>query len=177
MKRYPLCTMIKRNIVLVSLPMVIVLVFALTMVFTPTRTLFQRFVSSTWCGQWLNLSDVISTISWLSMCSTAWTIVVWVITDIQIRKHFIDPKALPCPRCLYDLSGVSLSGNCPECGLQYDAESVIEHWSGKHQRGLGREFKVVPRKFTVDDLAQRQRASAAPSPGQSSQSPPATPAP
>lgn len=174
MKQYPLCTMIKTNIVLATVPLVVLYLFVFSMIFRSARTLFQRFMSSTWYGQLLNLSDVGSTIVWLGTFSTAWTIALWIVTYLEIRKHFMDPNALPCPRCLYDLSGVSLSGNCPECGVQYDAERVIEHWSGKHQRGLGRGCKVVPRKFTVDDLARRQRASASLSPDQPSPAPPAS---
>lgn len=124
----------------------------------------------------------------------AWALIACVyIACVEAWKQrnllapFRSPSALPCARCLYDLSRADTSRHCPECGQAFDPAELVDYWRRYAKSSLfGR--RLIPRKSLAtppssepaqppSEVALTQSASpaspASPPPDQSSPAPPA----
>ncbi len=112
------------------------------------------------------------------VCVEAWK-------QCHLLAPFRSPSALPCARCLYDLSRANTSRHCPECGQPFNPAELVDYWRRYAKSSLfGR--RLIPRSLaphSEDSQSTRSRHSvppliepaspASPPPDQSSPAPPA----
>jgi len=74
------------------------------------------------------------TLCWMSIWM-AGTAVVWKETKLESmrRKRDGPDRAIPCPKCGYDLKGRTMA-RCPECGTQFTLDELFGAWVGQNSR-------------------------------------------
>ena len=50
------------------------------------------------------------------------------IRGTSLRRSVQRAEGLVCPDCGFNLSGSPHQGVCPECGVAYDADTVLDAW-------------------------------------------------
>lgn len=139
-------------------PVLILLSLVMVLSHLSVRTWLERAASHAWYTSLLKPENFGYMIYSSSTFVLVWIFVVTFITCRRLRRHFVDNKALPCSRCLYDLSALKSPGRCPECGHAFDHSQVIEYWRVFARRNPMVGFDVIPRTFAAEDLSRRQEA-------------------
>jgi hypothetical protein len=62
--------------------------------------------------------------------------IAWaLVAQTRLRTLLQAAQGMLCPRCGYDLHGVT-SGLCPECGREYDSAGVSREWRDEYATAL-----------------------------------------
>lgn len=71
-----------------------------------------------------------------------------VLVGVRTQRDFALARRLRgqlCPTCMYDLTDLPASGNCPECGAPYTKAEIVRQW-----RNADRSYQAK-KVYTLND--------------------------